>query len=92
MQNGRIVTIIAVVVGAYLLFDWWKCSNAPVAAWQGSVGQSGCGMWAGSESPAYMMTSADADISVWGVPEEKTSCPGSPAKMGGGSSEGCHCN
>jgi hypothetical protein len=93
---AKVFTIVGVVVSAYFLFQWWKnASNAPQKGYSGTIGQTGCGAWAGSNSPAYMMTAATPDQSVWGVPEETGSCPGSPSFMGGGhscSDEGCHCN
>jgi hypothetical protein len=83
-------------IGAVVLLTWYKrCGGGPSGAspYTAVGGATGCGEWAGSNSPAYAMTAATNDISVPGVPEETSAtCPGNPRKMGGGSSEGCHCN
>jgi hypothetical protein len=99
-QVAKVFTIIGVVVAAVWVFDWWNHQHRTTSRpYSGSLGQTGVGAWAGSNTPAYQMTSATNDISVTGVPEETGSCPGSPSIMGasggcssGCSSEGCHCN
>ena len=95
IKLAKVFTLIGVVVVAVAVFDWWGRQHLTTSRpYSGSLGQSGCGAWAGSNSPAYTMTAATNDQSVWGVPEETGSCPGSPSIMGssGGGSEGCHCN
>ncbi len=95
-MNRSIFIGVLFVIGAAVLVGMNRCKpsgNSGGSPYTPTTGGTGCGSWAGSESPAYAMTAATSDVSVPGVPEETgNACPGSPKRMTSGSSEGCHCN